>query len=136
MIYRASFCDPFQADIVELGSIAEEQIIDLFNQIPWSDLLCQMESKSQSEVHYSPSLEIENNKTQNGLSISVTGESDSYEFYVFYQRPKRVKRFFGLFSEYDKKYTTEVMHKTKQEVLQFLDALIAGKYDYLEEKIR
>ncbi|WP_303922888.1 hypothetical protein [Draconibacterium sediminis] len=71
MNFRASFCDPFKPDIIEIGKIEQEKILETFHKIPWSDYLAKMETAKQSEIYYSPSLEIENKDNKNGLSVSA-----------------------------------------------------------------
>jgi len=93
MNFRASFCHPFQKDIIELGTIAKENIINKFETIDWTDLLQQMQLAKEEEIYFSPSLEIENKDNKQGLSISAVGEPDNFEFYIFYKRPKMVKSF-------------------------------------------
>ena len=70
MNYRASFCDPFKAEIKEIGDIPKESIIELFEKTPWSNYLIEME-KGEKEVHYSPSLEIENKDNKNGSENTI-----------------------------------------------------------------
>src|SRR5690349_14320566 len=89
--FRASFCDPFKPDIIELGDIQKEKIIDKFEDTPWYDFLRKMTTTKQEEVFYSPSLEVENKDTKHGLTISAVGDPNKYEFYIFYKRPKKVK---------------------------------------------
>ena len=99
MNFRASFCDPFKPDIIELGDIEKDKIMETFEKIPWNKLLEEMKLKKENEIYYSPSLEIENKNNKNGLSVSAV---DGKEWYIFYKRPKLVKSFFGLI----KKITT------------------------------
>jgi hypothetical protein len=88
MTFRASFCDPFKPNIIEIGDIEKEDIMELFEKIPWSEYLTKMKTAKENEIHYSPSLEIENKDNRNGLSISAI---DSHEWYIFYKRPKLIR---------------------------------------------
>ena len=135
MKYRASFCDAFNPSIIELGEIQHDGIIDKFNSIDWSGYLRKMQSAAENDIHYSPSLEIENKETKHGLSISAVGEPDSFEFYIFYKRPKRVKTFFGLSQKLNENYLSDKTGQTKQDVLDCLNALIRNDTDYLANKI-
>ena len=58
-------------DIIEMSDIEKNTIMETFEKIPWADLLNKMESANQKDVHYSPSLEIENKDNKNGLCISA-----------------------------------------------------------------
>lgn len=135
MNFRASFCDPLNKDIIELGAIYKDSIIDKFTSIDWVNYLTKMNAAKESDVYYSPSLEIENKDTKYGLAISVVGDANNYEFYIFYKRPKKVKTFFGLKEKLDENYTSNKTEQTKQDVLDCLTALIENDIDYLENKI-
>lgn len=135
MNFRASFCDPFKPDIVELGIILKDSIIEEFEKIFWADLLKRMEAAKEDEIFYSPSFETENMDSKHGLSISAVGSPDNYEFYVFYKRPKTVKTFFGLKEKVNQNYISEKTGQTKQDALDCLNALLRNDTEYLENKI-
>jgi len=133
--FRASFCDPFKPDIIELGDIQKEKIIDKFEDTPWSDFLRKMTTTKQEEVFYSPSLEVENKDTKHGLTISAVGDPNKYEFYIFYKRPKKVKTFFGLKEKINEGYMSDKAGMTKQDALDCLNALICNDTEYLANKV-
>lgn len=133
--FRASFCDPFKPDIVELGTIAEADIIPTFEKIPWQEYLTKMGEVSDKEIFFSPSLEVENRQTRHGLSISAVGDANGYEFIVFYKRPKMVKVFFGLKQKMDNNYLSDRDGMSAADASDCLRALIAGDTAYLEATI-
>jgi len=133
MSFRASFCDPFKKDILELGDIEKDKIIETFEKIPWNDLIAEMKSKDESEIYYSPSLEIENKTNKNGLSVSAV---DGKEWYIFFKRPKLVKRFFGLTEKIENNYLTDITGQTETDVRDCLKALINNDLEFLERKIK
>ncbi len=133
MDFRASFCDPFKPDIIEIGKIEQDKILETFHKIPWSEYLGKMETAKQKEIYYSPSLEIENKENRNGLSVSAINEN---EWYIFYKRPKLVKKFFGLIEKMDNDYLTDIQGQTEQDVLDCLNALINNDLNFLENKIK
>ncbi len=133
MEFRASFCDPFKKDIIELGDIEKEKVIEKFHSIDWNDYLKRMKSAKESEMYYSPSLEVENKNNKNGLSISAI---DGKEWYIFYKRPKMVKRFFGLSEKLNENYLTDITGQTEQDVMDCLNALLKNDLEFLEEKIK
>lgn len=135
MNFRASFCDPFQKDIIELGDISKDNIIDKFERIPWEEFLMRMANAKEEEIFYSPSLEFENKDTKHGLAISAVGDQNNYEFYIFYKRPKKVKSFFGFKEKLNEDYTSDKTGQTKQEVLNCLKALIKNDTEYLANNI-
>ena len=93
IIFRASFCDPFHKAVIELGDIAKDSTIDKFEKTPWAEILRKMSNAREDEIHYSPSLEIENKDNKHGLAFSAVDEPDKFEFYILYKRPKSVKSF-------------------------------------------
>jgi hypothetical protein len=135
MSFRASFCDPFQRDIIELGDIPKEKVIDKFENTPWDSFLQKMKSANEKDIFYSPSLEIENKGTGHGLSISAVGDPGKYDFYVFYKRPKNVRSLFGLIQRVDNNYTTEKTGLTREDVINCLNALLRNNAAYLADKI-
>ena len=135
MSFRASFCDPLNPVIIELGEIHKDLIIDKFESINWSDYLRKMQNADEKEIQYSPSLEIENKENKHGLAISAVGEPDNFEFYIFYKRPKEVKRIFGLLQTRNENYISDKTGQTRKDVLDCLAALIRNDAIYLANKI-
>ena len=133
MEFRASFCDPFKKDIIELGDIDKNKIMEKFDSVPWLDYLKRMESAGENELYYSPSLEIENKSNKNGLSVSIV---DGPEWYIFFKRPKLVKKFFGLSEKMNENYLTDIAGQTEQDVRDCLNALINNDLEFLEKKIK
>jgi hypothetical protein len=133
MNFRASFCDPFKKDIIELGVIEKDKIMESFEKIPWTKLLEEMKLKNENEIYYSPSLEIENKDNKNGLSVSAV---DGKEWYIFFKRPKLVKKFFGLTEKMNNDYLTDITGQTESDVRDCLTALINNDLEFLERKIK
>ena len=133
MSFRASFCDPFKSEIIELGEIKKDKIIERFESIPWNEYLEKMKTANDDDLYYSPSLEIENKENKNGLSVSAV---DGKEWYIFFKRPKMVKKFFGLSEKMENNYLTDITGQTIDDVRKCLKALINNDLEYLEEKIK
>jgi len=133
MNFRASFCDPFKPEIIEMGNIEKDKIMETFEKIPWNKLLDEMKLKKENEIYYSPSLEIENKDNKNGLSVSAV---DGKEWYIFFKRPKMVKKFFGLSEKMNNDYLTDITGQTENDVKECLTALINNDLEFLERKIK
>ena len=133
MNFRASFCDPFKSEIVELGAIQKDKVMEHFDNIPWSAYLESMKRAAEKDIHYSPSFEVENQDNKNGISVSAV---DGTEWYIFFKRPKLVKTFFGLSEKMDDNYLTDVSGQSIGDVRQCLRALINNDLAFLEEKIK
>ena len=136
MAYRASLCDPFKPEIIELGEIDRRDIIEKFKSIKWVEYLQQMQQAEDRDIYYSPSLEIENKENKNALSISAVGGNEAFEFYIFYKRPKLVKKLFGLFETMNENYITEIHNQTEKDSVDCLQALIDNRIHLLETKIK
>ncbi len=134
--FRYSVCDPSKPDVIEMGEIEKESIMEVFEKFPWKTLLAKMQKKTEEEIHYSPSLEIENMDTKQGITVSAVGEETEFEFYLFYKRPKRVKSFFGLKEKFDENFMSDVTGQTQEDARKAIQALLADNTDYLEEKIK
>lgn len=133
MNYRASFCDPFKKDIIEIGDVDKDKVMETFEKIPWFEFLEKMDNAGENEIYYSPSLEIENKDNKNGLSVSIVDKS---EWYIFYKRPKLVKKFFGLSEKMDPDYLTDITGQTEKDVRDCLNALLKNDLEFLENKIK
>lgn len=138
MEFKASFCDPFKADTIELGPIQKDAVIEKFKSIPWKDYLNQMEKAKENEIHHSPSLGIENIINKNAVEISAVEEdrNGNIEFYIFYKRPKLVKKFFGLKESMNENYLTDALGQTENDAIDCLAALINNDLDFLEKKVK
>jgi hypothetical protein len=135
MNFKASFCDPFKADIIDIGDVEASKIMELFDKIPWSEYLAKMETAKEGEIYYSPSLGIENKDNRNGLEISAI---DGKEWYIFYKRPKLVKRrkFLKVIEIMNNEYLTDIQGQTENDVKNCLEALIRNDLQFLEDKIK
>ncbi len=135
MTFSVSICDPLKPDIIELGSFEQEQIMVLFDRVPWTEYLAKMETAEAegADIHFSPSFEIMNAENKHGLSISAV---DATEWMVFFIRPKTVKRFFGLFKTAHENYMTDLRGQTEKDVRDCLEALLRNDVQYLEDKIK
>lgn len=136
MAFKATFCDPLVKDIIDLGFVSQGQIIDIFNGIDWDKHLNSIKNVPEYKIFYSPSFEIENLDNENGLTISAVGNAGNYEFYIFYKRPKTVKKLFGLISKFEKGYLTDITGQNKSDSIKFLTALIKNDLALLEREIK
>ena len=135
MQFRASFCDPFQKDSINLGLLSKEAVISHFESIDWATHLSKMADANQEDIYFSPSLEIENNDTNFSLCFSAVGEPDDYEFYIFYKRPKTVISASGKEVVISSDYISDITGQTKQDAIDCLNAFIQNDTAFLENKI-
>jgi hypothetical protein len=135
MEFRASFCDPLEPVIMEMGVIGKEQILDTFQRVDWSEYLQKMEGVKESDIYFSPSLDVENIVSKQGITVSAVGSANDFEFYIFYKRPKAVKTLFGFREKVDDNYVTDISGQTEKDVLECLTALVDNNSAFLERKL-
>ncbi|HEV7329954.1 MAG TPA: hypothetical protein VGN63_02845 [Flavisolibacter sp.] len=135
MQFNLSFCDPFQKDIINLGALSSDAIIRHFESIPWMTYLSRMSMAREEDIYYSPSLEIANSETKEKLSISAVGESDEYEFYIFYKRHRMIKTISGQQEIISTEHITDITGQTMQDVIDCLHAFTRNDSAFLEKKI-
>jgi hypothetical protein len=137
-LFRYSICHPFSPNIQEMGKVNKEEFLKIFNDFPWLKLLQEMEEAetfvSGKEIHYSPSLEVENTVNKNGLSISIVDGKDQPEFYIFYKRPEVRKTFFGLVQKLDEDYLTDREGQTLEDALSAVNALFDNNLTLLKSR--
>jgi hypothetical protein len=131
MNFKASFCDPLNPEIIDLGDIPKDKIMETFEKIPWKKLIQKMKKAKEDEIHYSPSLEIENKENKNVIIVSAMDEK---EWYIFFKRPMQFKSFFGLIKKVDPEYITDKIGQTIDDVKACINALINNNLEFLEEK--
>lgn len=130
MNFRASFCDPFKPDVIELGDMEQGKIMEYFEKIPWKDYLDKMKFAKESEIYYSPSFGVENIETKNSLEFSALGDND---WYIFFKRPKVVGTFLGFFKKLDPEYLSDISGNTADAKV-CLKALLDNNLKFLEDK--
>ncbi len=135
MTFKASFCDPVKPDIIELGDMSQDAILDRFEKTDWNSYLREMRNAKLDEIYYDPSLEIENKESKSGLTISAVGSPNNYEFRITYKRPRKERSFFGLNNKINKNYSTGIQGQTKNVVLDCLNALLRNDTEYLSTKV-
>lgn len=134
--YRWSICDPTSPTVIEKGRIEQDRILETFEQFPWIEQLRNMSSMKEEDICFSPSLEFENTDTKLGVLVSIVGDINNYEFYIFYKRPKTVKSFFGLIKRNIEGCLSEITDQTMDSARKFLAAFINGDTAYMESQMR
>ncbi len=89
--FNYSINDPSVPETINKGKVTHEEFKIIFRAFPWEELLIKQNSLSEKEIYFSPSLNLENEKGI-GVSVSIVGEIDEYEFYVCYNRPVLLKK--------------------------------------------
>jgi hypothetical protein len=134
---KYSECHPLKSDVLNEQFLTKAEFIDKFEDFQWLDILKLQLSANDNQIHFSPSLSIVDDN-DNGLSVSIVGELNEYEFYVCYKRPitRKKKKWFGLveYDYYDKDYYSIIPEQTKQDALNAFMLFYDKNYEELEEK--
>lgn len=133
MFFHATFCDPLESDIIDLGDFSESGAINRFESIDWDASLAKMLNVDQSKIFYSPSLEISSYDGVQSIAISVVGEPDRNEFFLFYKRP-REQKVLGLWKRVNSRYVSDKTGQSRQDAIDCLKALIRNDVQFLEDK--
>jgi hypothetical protein len=132
--FKAFFCDPTEPEIIDLGDMAQDTIIDYFEKIDWNEYLQKSRNAKLDEIYYYPTFEVKNQESKNRLSISAIGVPDNYKFKIIYKRPKKVKSFFGLNNQIIDNYSS-IENQTKNDVYDCLKAILRDDTVYLTNKV-
>ncbi len=128
---------PLKAGLMNEKLISKQEFIKKFEEFPWEKLLEKQLNAKDENIHNSPSLNIENNEG-NGISVSIVGELNDYEFYVCYKRPitRKKKKWFGLveYDYYDKDFCSIIPEQTKNDALEAFLYFYDGNLEKLEER--
>ena len=100
--------------------LTKVEFIQKFEAFQWENLLKLQLSASDKQVQASPSLNIEDSDGK-GISVSIVGELDNYEFYVCFKRPitRKKKKWFGFreYDFYDGDFCSVIPEQSKQDGL-------------------
>lgn len=129
-MFRCSVCDPLKKEPIEIGEIAKEKALDIFDKFPWPEMIDKMNGVKPTEINWAPSIEFENIENRHGINISVV--DDGSEFYIFFKRPKLVNRFFGLSRKVDENFTSDRTGQTIADAREAVKALIENDIGTLE----
>ena len=117
--------------------LSKEEFIEKYKNFKWSELLKFQLSANENQVHFSPSLNVEDDKGD-GVSVSIVGDLNEYEFYVCFKRPitRKKTKWFGLveYDYYDKDFCSVIPEQTKEDGLKAFMLFYERNLEELEEK--
>ena len=135
--FRYSICDPLKPEIQEMGTVTKEEFIRVMNDFDWMKMLNSLnQAESNGEkIFFSPSLELENLQTKQGITVSIIGEEENHEFYIFYRRPKKIKTALGLIDSPEGLYeTSDYQEQWMEDAEDAFTVLLEGDTDTLEDR--
>lgn len=135
-MFKYTICEPLNPKIVDKGSVTEAEFRTVLQNFPWNDMLKEMNAADESDVCFSPSLELVDTKSTHSLAISIVGEESDSEFYIFYKRPKTVtrKKWFKTVETFDPEYLSDRTGQTINDVEEAFNALLSGNLELLEAR--
>jgi hypothetical protein len=133
MNFKVLFCDPLNPEIIDMGNIPKDKIMETFENIPWKMHIQKMKKAKESQIHYSPSLEIQKTENKTGIIVSAMDEK---EWYIFFKRPKQLTFIFGLLKKEYPEFISDLTGQTINDVRICIKSLINNDLEFLEKKIR
>ena len=127
-------CDPGIPDVVNLGPVPNNDLSKTFEQFPWDELIAKMKALPKDKVCYSPSLGFQLPSENRKIEISyVEDKGGEHIFYLFFIRPKKVKKLFGLITHTETEFTSDILDQNIDACLELIDLFAKQNYDAIEQ---
>lgn len=137
MKLKYSESHPLKSYLLNEQLLTKEEFIEKYKNFQWLELLKLQLSANENQIHYSPSLNVEDDKGD-GVSVSIVGDLKEYEFYVCYKRPitRKKTKWFGLveYNYYDKDFCSVIPEQSKEDGLKAFILFYERNLKELEEK--
>lgn len=134
MTYRYSICHPDKQQIEYFNlPISGSDVLSIAKNHKWIEQLELSETLDQNKVYYSPSLDFVNINTNRSFCLTADfNKNKELEFSLWYNRPKKVMIFFGLFGKYEKMSVDDVWHFNFDDAIKYLEHFVNGNYQIIE----
>lgn len=135
-VFRYSICEPLNPNIIEMGTITADEFRKVLQNFPWFEMLRDQINAEESEIYYSPSLELEDEISKQGISISIINPEPDVEYHIFYKRPKTTikKMWFKTKEVINPEYVTDRIAQSGQDMNDAFNALLEGDFEMLESR--
>ena len=137
MKLKYSESHPLKSYLVNKQLLTKDEFIEKFKRFKWLDFLKLQLSAHKSQIHCSPSLNIEDDQGD-GVSVSIVGDLNEHEFYVCYKRSitRKKKKWFGLveYDYHDNNFCSIIPEQTKEDGLKAFVLFYERNFKELEEK--
>lgn len=108
-------CDPAIPEVVELGPVPGDDLLKTFEQFPWDEHIARMKALPQDKICFSLSLGFQLPSAARKIEISYVESRDrAHIFYLFYIRPKEVRKLFGLITRKDAEFTSDILRRPER----------------------
>lgn len=129
--------DPLSPDIQQAGEVQPESLIESFTNFPWAEFANKMKCADEKDICYSPSLGFQNTTTNHKIEISYVGfENDKVTFYLFYVRPKEVKKLFGLKAVMKQEFVSDLLDQNEDDCIKLINHFAKDDYSSIESMFR
>lgn len=130
-------CDPEIPDVVNLGAVPNDDLSKTFEQFPWNELIAKMKALPKDKVCFSPSLGFQLPSADQKIEISyVESRGTEHFFYLFYIRPKEVKKLFGLVKHMNTEFTSDILDQKIDDCLKLIELFTKQDFDAIEQMFR
>lgn len=137
MTYNYSICHPDNENIEYPKKVLiEDEVLEMVKNYPWLDILKSMEKIPDEKIHFSPSLDFVHSKNKISLGISATLENNNPEFSLWYNRPVKSRRLFGLLSDKVKMKVIDKWGFNLDEAIKIYHIFLSEKYSTLERVMK
>ena len=137
MKLKYSEAHPLKSYLLNEQLLTKDEFIKKFNCFEWESLLKLQLNANEVQIHFSPSINLDNDEGI-GVSASIVGEIDDYEFYVCYKRPitRKKKKWFGLveYDFYDKDFCSVITQQTKKDAFDAFILFFEKNFEELEKR--
>ena len=117
--------------------LTKDEFIQKFENFEWEDLLKLQLSANDIQIHCSPSINLDDNDGK-GISVSIVGELDEYEFYICFKRPitRKKRKWLGLveYDFYDKEFCSVIPEQTRKDAFDAFLLFYERNFDELEKR--
>jgi|SRR5690606_8154201 len=134
MTFKYSICYPDKSNIEFRDSpISASEVLDIAKNYPWREQLELSDSLNENEICYSPSLDFKCLETNRSFCLTADHNmKKDLQFSLWYNRPKKVKVFFGLLGEKEKMIVDDIWSYSLEDSLNYLELFTAGSYNSVE----
>lgn len=133
--YKYSICHPDRAEIEYPSSLLDkEQVFEMVRKYPWVHQMKVKNGMSEGEVYYNPSLDFTHKADNHSLTLTADMDHNNVlDFSLWYNRPVKMKIFFGLLGNIMKRKEIDKWSFSEKEALSCLEVFLNRDYDQVEQ---
>lgn len=134
MTFKYSICHPDKEQIEYKNSqISGSEVLEIAKSYNWIEQLKLSESLDQNKVYYSPSLDFKCINSERSFCLTADfNKNKELEFSLWYNRPKKVKRLFGLLGESERMIVDDVWNFNFDDAVKYLEHFVNRNYQIIE----